>query len=184
MQVDWPRYLAQRGDSAPDFLAGLAGVPAVASTAEGPASAREAQDLPAAVLAAPAARRRPLVAAFARERALHALGLDGTRTVDPRLPLGDLGLDSLLAVELRNSLGKALGRTLPATLLFDHPTLDALTDRLLAEIAGEADPPAAGAAAQTDPESAGDLVDAIDNLSDEEVDRLLAQRAARSEKTT
>jgi hypothetical protein len=41
------------------------------------------------------------------------------------------GLDSLGAVELRNSLEASLGLTLPGTLVFDYPTVDALSDYVL-----------------------------------------------------
>jgi hypothetical protein len=44
--------------------------------------------------------------------------------------LNELGLDSLLALELRNRLGAALGEKQPATLLFNYPSIAALRDHL------------------------------------------------------
>ena len=45
----------------------------------------------------------------------------------PDAPLMEAGLDSLAAVELRNSASEAFNLSLPATVVFDHPTLAALS---------------------------------------------------------
>ncbi len=47
--------------------------------------------------------------------------------VDTRLPFGQYGLDSVKAVSLSAELGGWIGVDLPATLLWDHPTIDALS---------------------------------------------------------
>jgi acyl carrier protein len=178
LPIDWQRYLQTLGrDTPPAFLAGVAGLPAAAAAPVKAGGVAPVADLRQQLQDAPPGRRRPLVAAFVRERALRALGVDPARAVDPRTPLGELGLDSLLAVELRNTLGSALGQSLSATLLFDYPTIDALTDYLLGNVlrSVQADEPPVPAPAD-EPAS---MVGAIEDLSDEEVDRLLAQRAQR-----
>lgn len=50
--------------------------------------------------------------------------------IDPRQRLFDLGLDSLMAVELKNRLEVSLEQPLRSTLLFHYPTLEALEDHL------------------------------------------------------
>jgi len=53
--------------------------------------------------------------------------------LDARRPLAEQGVDSLVAVDLRVALGQALDRRLPAALIANHPTLDALVERLFEE---------------------------------------------------
>ncbi|PFH35516.1 hypothetical protein BESB_051670 [Besnoitia besnoiti] len=58
----------------------------------------------------------------------------------PDVPLQDLGIDSLGAVEFRNTLQDLLGLKLSATILFDHPTLRALTTFLSSRLESERSP--------------------------------------------
>jgi acyl carrier protein len=75
----------------------------------------------------PAGRRAALRDRIARECAA-MLSIAGA--IEHRRPLQELGLDSLAALELRNRLGRLVGAVLPASLLFDHPTVAALTEHL------------------------------------------------------
>jgi acyl carrier protein len=108
-----------------------------------------------------------------RAQAMKVLGLDPTLPIDANQPLNDLGLDSLMAVEMRSLLSSELGlaRSLPATLVFDYPTIAALTTYLAEEIFmwGKAQAPKV----ETPPEDdlAG-ILDRIEGLSEEEVDRI------------
>ena len=65
------------------------------------------------------------------------LGLHGANAVDPNRELQKLGLDSLMAVELRNRLSALAGSQLPTTLAFDHPTPVAIARYILREKMGD-----------------------------------------------
>jgi SAM-dependent methyltransferase/acyl carrier protein len=91
-------------------------------------------DLLLSINAAPPPMRRSVVQAFVRDQVHKALAIDPSEQVDPAQPLNGLGLDSLMAIELRNALGAGVKRTLPATLLFNYPTIDALSQYLCREV--------------------------------------------------
>lgn len=63
------------------------------------------------------------------ERVAEACYLDEAE-IDPSRPLHESGLSSRDAVEISGQLEDLFGRTLPATLLWDHPSIDRLVDAL------------------------------------------------------
>jgi malonyl CoA-acyl carrier protein transacylase/SAM-dependent methyltransferase len=77
--------------------------------------------------------RVELMIGFVRDHVRRALRVSAAHPLSIRDRLMDLGFDSLMAVELRAKLSSELGltKTLPATLIFDYPTIEAMAKFLL-----------------------------------------------------
>jgi acyl transferase domain-containing protein/acyl carrier protein len=76
-----------------------------------------------------------LLLELVKRTAAAVLGGSSNR-VEGERPLKELGLDSLMALELRNRLSVTTGLKLPATLVFDHPTPREMAVRLRSELLG------------------------------------------------
>jgi NAD(P)-dependent dehydrogenase (short-subunit alcohol dehydrogenase family)/acyl carrier protein len=81
--------------------------------------------------ALPETERFSAVLHVVRAEVARVLALAAPELVAAERPLKELGLDSLMAVELRNALGKRAGVRLPATLAFDYPTPTVMAQYLL-----------------------------------------------------
>ncbi|MFC7326963.1 type I polyketide synthase [Marinactinospora rubrisoli] len=177
--VDWTRFVpAFTAARRSPLLAGLAGTPATADTAAPAAPAPEASLRARLADCRSEAQRDRVLLETVRAHAAGILRRGSPGDVDPGRGFLDLGFDSLTAVELRNRLTAATGLRLPPTLVFDHPTPQALARHLRTELApepaepdGTATEPGAAAAAPR-PEDDADAIDGMD------VESLL--RAART----
>ncbi|MFI2076572.1 type I polyketide synthase [Streptomyces triculaminicus] len=141
--VQWDmRALREQGRSGelPPLLSGLLPAPVrraeAATTAVAAAGGGAVAELVRQLDGFPEERRHELLVDLVRTHAAAVLGHGRPESVKATQPFRELGLDSLTAVELRNRLGSATGVRLPAGLVFDHPTPDALARHLRAELTG------------------------------------------------
>lgn len=173
-RVDWPAYLGTRSvGSVPPFFRELAS--SAAPRASAIPATTPTMDARAEIEAAPTGRRPALITALVTRIAAGVVGFSVDRQIDPRVPLVDLGLDSLMAVDLRNQLGRALGHRFPATLLFDYPAIGSLVEMIGAEVFGLASNETRAVAKKPASQGESDaLLDAIEGMDDESLDRLLA----------
>ncbi|TQV65810.1 SDR family oxidoreductase, partial [Exilibacterium tricleocarpae] len=62
------------------------------------------------------------------------MGLDENDELDPDRPLQEIGLDSLMALELRNAINRLVSKAHPVSLLFDYPSISKLSSQLATEV--------------------------------------------------
>ncbi|WP_425336816.1 type I polyketide synthase [Streptomyces profundus] len=118
----------------PPVLRGLVRVPVRRAVAESGAGAGESS-LVARLAGLSDARREQVLTDLVREHASVVLAHAGTETIEAGRGFKELGIDSLMAVELRNRLNAATGLRLPATVIFDYPTPARLAGLLGEELA-------------------------------------------------
>ncbi|MFE9747961.1 SDR family NAD(P)-dependent oxidoreductase [Saccharothrix saharensis] len=123
----------RRSALVPPLFRGLVRTP-VRRTAE--VGAVEADGFAARLAALGAEERTRTLLDLVGTQVATVLGYPAGTRIEPDRAFGDLGFDSLTAVELRNGLNAATGLRLPATLVFDHPTPAAVADLLLGELVG------------------------------------------------
>jgi NAD(P)-dependent dehydrogenase (short-subunit alcohol dehydrogenase family)/acyl carrier protein len=99
--------------------------------------------------------------------------------IDPTKEFGAMGLTSLLALELRNRLERALGRRLPATLAWNYPTVATLSAHLSGAVKPSPQLIKNQPSVANNAEALAAKVAAMTELSD--ADALLALRRRRKE---
>src|SRR5260221_6715149 len=111
------------------------------SAAADPTAAASPSTLQRRLAEAHPARRAHVLLASVIEQASAVLALDAAQTLDPRRPLREYGLDSLMALDLSKALSQMTSRKLPATLVYEQPTAEALAAYLASQLGLEAAAP-------------------------------------------
>jgi acyl carrier protein len=166
--IDWERFVEHYPRGAVPSWLRAAVHPAKSATR--PERRESETGLRPRLEAAPETSRIDILREHVTALACRVLGFPPGKRIDPAQPLNELGLDSLMAVEYRNALAAAIEKPLPATLLFSYPAITDLTTFLMNELFPRAVEEAA---------DSGNLLERIEDLSDDDVDRLLAQRTER-----
>ena len=149
-----------------------------------PVHAQTHERLHARIPAASAWERRQIIERLVREAVASVLEIKKPESIDRDMALLQMGVDSLMSIELRTRLEAAVGGRLEPNLIFEHPSITALVDYLAKDLLGKvssgsepADTVAATSAPGAIIEAAGNL-GVVDALSDAEVDRRLRERLA------
>jgi acyl transferase domain-containing protein/SAM-dependent methyltransferase/acyl carrier protein len=82
---------------------------------------------------APPGRRRAMLLEYVRGEAARVLGAEPS-ALSPREGFFQMGMNSLMSVELKNHLERSLRHKLPSTLAFEYPTVAELTDFLARDV--------------------------------------------------
>jgi acyl transferase domain-containing protein/NADP-dependent 3-hydroxy acid dehydrogenase YdfG/acyl carrier protein len=131
-----------------------------------------------AVLAAPPEERDNLIQVRLRDEVGRVLGIGGSK-LDINQPLNELGVDSLMTVELKNRISKELGVSVPTADLMRGPSIVSLTRLLLAhimeDVACSAPEPAIQPVHVDQAQRARELLQQVDRMSEHDIDVLLAQ---------
>jgi NAD(P)-dependent dehydrogenase (short-subunit alcohol dehydrogenase family)/acyl carrier protein len=125
LPIDWRAYLGRvYGDGRPAIFSEV--LPATR-----PDAGAAGESLVSMLQSMPAYQRREALLQRLEALLRKIVGVAKERSIDLQLPVRDLGMDSLMTVEFRNAICRAVSFQFPATLVFDHPTLDALASHLL-----------------------------------------------------
>ena len=178
LPVDWATFAADGRQRGAAMFRSVVGEHGVSSSTDG---------LAIRLREATAIDRRSMLQALVRDTVADVLRLPAA-DLDPRRPFGLMGLDSLMALELRNRLERSLQQTLSATLAWNYPTVEALSVFLEALVAPEREdtgavgpqPVARAVAAEPDVQDLDRMMVELAELSDlSDEDTARALRSAR-----
>lgn len=109
----------------------LTGLGSTGSTRRGRSAADKAADLLRELKGLAQTSRVKKVEALVSQQTLSTLGLGEGAKLNLEDSFKDIGIDSLMALTLRNQVNMAFGLRLPATLVYDFPTPRVLADHLV-----------------------------------------------------
>jgi acyl transferase domain-containing protein len=167
VSMNWSKFIQHRpGGSSCDFFARI-----TRSESQYVESQTESTEQPVFIhelLAAHPSARASLMNDMVQRTVASVLRFESVEALDPDQGFFQLGMDSLMALEVKNRMQKNLDRSLRTTLAFDYPSVNLLSRYLLHEVAPE-ESSSLTSVSQTEKDDLAELAD----LSRDEVKALL-----------
>ena len=168
-------------DHVPPLLSGL-----VKSSVDQTLKSANGESALARLSQAPLADRHGIVVDAITEMVMEIFGLAESRTLSAEQNLTEIGMDSLMAIQLSNRMKSAFSVAMPATIAFQRPMINEIADYVLEQMEpGEADDRPDSSKDDSDaalrqapgdqPQSAEALLSNLAQLDERDVERLLRE---------
>lgn len=167
LQVDWSKFLEQfPAERQPRLFSRLTadlGAKALDAPSTSPVGYPLREELRAATL-----KQRPnILIAYLQNLAARVTGQ--STPIDTRAGFFEMGMDSLMTLELKNHLQTSLGITLPSTVTYEYSTIEALAGYLLDGVIFVDRSPVAAVRSEDRTEEQATILSSIEGLSIEEL---------------
>ncbi|MDZ8188307.1 MAG: type I polyketide synthase [Nostoc sp. ChiSLP02] len=127
--------------------------------------------------AASVSEARAMLTAYLQTEVGKVLGFEASKLPNPEQGFLDMGMDSLMAIDLKNRLDKNLGTTLPSTITFECPTIVDLVKYLGREVLNW-DSTASDVITSPDEQERAATVEGIQQLSEDALELSIAEELA------
>ncbi|MEA5550941.1 type I polyketide synthase [Anabaena cylindrica UHCC 0172] len=179
LPIKWQQFLQQfSSGSEPTFLANIAQTTGLQTQSNLPVQpAQFVQQLAAATLS----QRWQLLAEYIRSQVAQVVGLSSPEEISLQQGMFDMGMDSLMSVDLKNRLQKTFNCVLPSTLTFEYPTIEALANYLAQQILGWQESSTENVDNSSPDAAEEKVLSELEELSEDTAEALLAEKLAMLE---
>jgi len=173
MSVNWSRFFEQfPAGIKPPFLSAIAHEAQSNQQAKSGSDNQQSQILQRLEKTPPNQRLTLLMSYIQREVAI-VLERDPSQPLSTQMGFFDMGMDSLMALDLKNRIQVIIGQNLPATLIFEYSNIEALAQYLISEFISEKIVTKTDIEAQEEAEERAKLLQEIQEFSQEELEALI-----------
>ncbi|MCF2144947.1 type I polyketide synthase [Desmonostoc muscorum LEGE 12446] len=172
MPVNWSKFFQQFPSGfEPPFLSAIA--PEVKSS--NLSSENQPSQLLKDLEKTPPNKQYAVLVSFIQTEALAVLGLDPSQRLQPHIGFFEMGMDSLMALDLKNRLQAAIAQEISVSVIFEYSNIESLSRYLISEFFSQESLETSTSESEEDPEEMTQLLAEIQQLSEAELEALIDQ---------